>query len=403
VVSLTGTAHAGDVTGSFVAGFDSFTEKYSVVEKDTTDELNEFRARISLGYLQGEFLRDYVQIEGQTMIGEESIETAGRLNLLRRNGPYRFSFNNEFSYRTYNDNSNYTFANDFARYDGRVYLQREMVEDVFLRLTDRVELIDFDQRTDFDYDYVRNQLQLSGVYEKGLTTSYGAGVGLTTKSIPDTTEIAYKAFTGRLEYRHTAGLNRQVFVMLNGERRSFNDEPTKSPYWSLYSDALAQPLTWRDFGIQIDNTFESFFYDNDTDVFFDYVENRSALQFMYYRSYVFSAGVGPTFGFLGSSFAGEDEYTEVGAKLSVDYGAGGSLWISASYEPGRRDYRLDSEDSAETIFSDFNYHRFMVFASARLFNGANVNLFVSHEPEDHELEDDDSTATLFSIDVSYSF
>lgn len=393
---------SGELTGSIGLGFDSFHERYTVVDSDTTAGLNEFRARVTLGYLQGQFLQDYLQIEGQSLIGEESVETSGRMNLLRRSGPYRFAFDNELTYRSYRKNTTYTFANDFVRYNGKVYLQRQLSSALFMRLTDRLEIIDFDKFTTFDYDYINNAIWLLGEYQRDLTTAYTFAAGFRTKAIPDTTQIAYKAYTAAAELRHVPGLRKQVFVSLSGERRVYNDTGIRSPYYSLYSDARIQPLAWGDFALSFDNTLEGFRYDQANEVFFNYVENRSALRGIYYRSSLFFVGLGPTFGFLSSGESDLDEYTEWGAKFTLDYTVGGA-WISAGYEPGWRDYRVEGRDNYETIFSDFVYHRLMLFATARIWDGASVNVFASFEPEKHSYEPDDATATLFSVDVTYGF
>lgn len=331
------------------------------------------------------------------------METSGRLNLHRRGESHRFGFENQLTYRTYRENSAYTFANDFVRYNGKLFLQRQLGSDFFIRLTDRAEIVDFDQHTAFDYDYLRNDLWLRGSYERELTTSWVFGAGYRTRAVPDSTEIAYNGYAASVEFRRVSGINKQAFVTLTAERRVYADEEVRTPYYSIYSDATLSPVVWGRVGLKFDNTFETFVYDDPDEIYFNFVEDRMALRFMHYRSYYFSLGLGPTFGFLTSGDSPVDEYTEYGAKFSIDYGAGARIYVSGTYEPGYRDYRYQGDSSLDTIFSDFTYHRLSLFLTSRVTDGVTANVFASFEPEIHALSDDDATATVFSVDMSYGF
>jgi hypothetical protein len=151
--------------------------------------------------------------------------------------------------------------------------------------------------------------------------------------------------------------------------------------------------------VGFENILDGYFYDNNRDVYFDYLESRSSLLFFYFEDLRFYLGAGPTFGFFTSPYSQDDVYNEYGAKVAAEY-SWGRLWLSGSYEAGRRDYNVDSDES---IYSDFLYHRILTFATVRITTNTSLSLFVNHEPEDHRVEDDDSTTTLFSLDLSYSF
>ncbi len=166
-----GSAMAGKVSGSITTGFDSFTEKYTIVEEDTLDRLTEFRTRLRLGYTHGSFLKNYLQLQGESLVGEESLESTGRVYFIRRSDAARFAIDTDLTYRTFRDSSDYSFPNDFLRYNLRTYFQRTIAPGLSLRLTDRLEVLDFDQRTEFDYDYVRNSITLSGDLDRDLTTT----------------------------------------------------------------------------------------------------------------------------------------------------------------------------------------------------------------------------------------
>ncbi len=384
-------------------GFDSYSEHYSVGQIRTLSRLNEFRTRLNLGYLHGTFLTDYYLIEGRSLIGQESFDTIGRASLVRRFGATRIMFDNTAAFRSYRDATVYTFANDFFRYDLRASLTRQIASGLSIGLMDRLEIIDFDQRTEFDYDYVRNGVEVALNYDRGFTSGYQATFGYIGKVIPDSTEISYDAFAAGLDYRHTSGLHRQIFVAIDGERRVYKDAMTRSPFWSVYSNATIQPFSLGRLGVRLDNEFESYTYDRSTPVFFNYIENRTSLRITYFSSTLSTIGAGPTYGFLRSGVSRVDEYNEIGARLSVDYSSGQRLWLSASYESGKRDYRVNPVFDTDLIFSDFVYHRILLFATFRLLRNASINVFANLEPEDHRVEEDDTTMTILSADITYGF
>jgi len=396
-------AVSGRMTGSVALGFDSYSENYSVAQIPTISRLNELRTRLNLGYMQGTFLTDYYLIEGRSLIGQESFDTIGRASLVRRFGATRLLFDNTATFRSYNDATAYTFANDFFRYDLRASLTRRIASGLSVALMDRLEIVDFDQRTEFDYDYVRNGVEVALNYDRGFTSGYRATFGYIGKVIPDSTAISYDAFAAGLDYRHTSGLHRQILLTVDGERRVYKDALTRSPFWSVYSNATIQPFALGRFGVRLDNELESYTYDRSTSVFFNYIENRTSLRITYFSSTLFTIGAGPTYGFLRSSASLVDEYREIGARLSVDYSSGQRLWLSASYEPGKRDYRFDSILDTDLVFSDFVYHRVLVFATLRLTRHASFNVFANLEPEDHKVEEDDTTMTILSADITYGF
>jgi hypothetical protein len=170
----------------------------------------------------------------------------------------------------------------------------------------------------------------------------------------------------------------------------------------VYSAATLQPVTFGRFGLRFDNVFESYQFDQSSSIFFNYIENRSVAQLTYFDATVFTIGAGPAYGFLRSGLSSEDEYTEIGAKISLDWNSGGKLWLSASYEPGRRDYALDPISDA-FLFSDFVYHRVLVFATLNVVAHTSLNLFANFEPEDHAIPTEDTTTTLLSADITYRF
>lgn len=394
---------AGRLTGAVETGFDSFIQKYSIVEEDTLDKLTEFRLRGALGYVHGSMLDDYFRFEGQGSVGQDDYEAVGRAHLAKTIGRSRLGFNGDVTLRAFRSGSVYDYANDFIRYNTQAYLLLNPIPALSLRLTDRIERMDFERRTLFDRDYVQNTFGIAGDVEGGESTVYHGAVSYSVRAVPDSTQIGYDGYSALLEFRRYFGPHRQLFLTFGGERRIYSNETVRSPFWSAVSNAAVTPVVFGNLGVSIDNSLEACIYDTDTDVYFDYVENRTGLSLYHFRSAGLRIGGGPTVQFLTSTRSPQDEYVEYGFRLSLEVIRSEALWLSAGYEPGARDYKIDDVPDNEAVFSDYTVHRVLVYASARVFRNTSVDLLLNYEPEDHDRRDDDSTVTLFSIGVRHVF
>jgi hypothetical protein len=396
------------LTGSVTAGFDTFQEKYSIVDRDTLDSVNEFRTQASLGLLAGTFLRDFLLVEGRVQYGDDTYETGGRLKLnkLFFSGVSRIGFEGIYGKRTFGSNSSYQFPNDYDRLFLRAFLKQSIGPSFALRLTDRLEVQDFQRRTEFDYDYRRNKVSVGGEFDWNLTTFLDMRVTHVVMDIPDSTEIEYQSFIPSVDFRHMAGLYDRVVVMAALERRDYVTGSPRSSFWGLFGSLTGERSIAPFLSLLIVSDLEWYQYDFKDAVYFDYVENRTALLAKFNPSLNLSVGMGPAFGFLESKISEEDVYRELGAKLAIDYISGSRAWITFAYEPGKRTYQSFGDSSTDqdlSLFSDYSYHRLSLFANIRLLSSLTVSAFADYQPEDHKREGDDATATLVSLSLTYLF
>jgi hypothetical protein len=396
----------GRVTALVDAGFDSFQERYSIVDEDTLDSITEFRSRLALGYQRGSLFGDYFHLQATAMVGDENAEYGGQLDWSRRLGPRssRIAVFADVTRRSFLDGSSYDYANDHTRYYAKAYGKWEVSESFALRLTERIEQLDFQERTEFDYNYTRHSVGLSGELARGLSTYLSTGVRYTTMTIPDSTQIQYESWTPEVEFRAAPGLYKVMFIRAGIERRHYAHEPERSSYWALFAGGSAELPLSDQMSVALHDETESYSYDNGTGVYFDYTETRNALLLKYNRSWSFRAGAGPAFAVLSSRESPDDEYTEFGGKLTVEYYGTGGAWVSMAYEPGRRRYRtFDASSDVPSIYSDYTYNRVNALASVRVWDGVSLSALVDYQPEDHEREGDDATATLFSLSLTYAY
>lgn len=400
----------GRVVGGVEVGFDSFQEKYSIVDNDTLDSVNEFRSRARLGYARGTLLGNYFLVEVRGLLGESDYETGGRLRWTRRMPRITstFQIDTDVTKRGFHGKSSYQFPNDQIRASVRAFFRKAIGRSVSVRLYDYLEDVNFDQRTLFDYDYLRNSVTLSADFEAGLTTAVSAGVRNTVMSVPDSSQIEYVVWQPLMELNWVPELRRRLVLLGSLERRNYGDDATRSSFWALLATGGVEWPLHELWSIEFLDDVEHFDYDTDSDAYYSYTENRAAVLINYNASWYFQAGAGPTYATLRSRTSAQDEYDEFGARFAVEYTRGASLWMSATYEPGWRDYLSydgndELADAFASVFSDYAYHRVSFFANVRVWNGLSLSVLADYQPEDHDRQSDDATATLFSVGLSYVF
>lgn len=397
------------LTGSFSAGFDSFQEKYSIVDRDTLDMVNELRASAALGAYAGTFLRDFIFLEGRARYGEDSYDTGGSLKFAKLLFSHvsRIGFEADMMKRYYSTFTTYQFPNDYSRLFLRGYFRHLLTRSFAIRLTDRLVRQNFQQRTEFDYDYIRNKISLAGEFEWDYTTFLEVRLDHVSMSIPDSTEIEYESLVPEFEFRHFSGLHKRAVLMTTVERRDYTVGSPRSSFWATLGSLLGEWEVDQTKSLLLENNFEWYEYDEKDAIYFDYVENKTALLFKLNPTFELSFGVGPTYGFLNSDVSDQDEYNEYGVKTVFDFNKGARAWISLAYGTGKRVYRAFSEAGwwveDMSLFSNYSYHRLALFTNLRLVGGFTFNGFVNFEPEDHVREGDDATATLISLSVNYFF
>jgi len=396
-------ASSGGVSASINLGFDSFTEKYSIVEEDTVDNTVEFRTRFNLDFIRGNVLDSHLGIRGFVTAGNNSFDESINLDLEHVNEKTRFGLECYFKNKNFQENTTYSYANNYSRYLAKVFSHVDMGSGMIFRIYNSFEGMDFKKRTEFDYDYLRNTVSTGLAYNSSLSTAISLILNGTVKYIPDSTSINYKSFSGTVEFRRQFGIDKSIYVSLNTERRLYTDKNLRSPYWFALSNVSAQGLFAGRFGVEAENTLESYSYDISSDIYFNYIENKSAILLVYMPSFSFKAGCGPMYSFLRSNSSIEDRYDEIGIKLSLEYLHPGRIWLSSFYELGKRYYDYYGINPEAAVFSDYIFNRFSTFASFRINNHIGLNAFVSHEPLNHKRAGDDTSTTLFSLDMSYSF
>ncbi|MDH5628505.1 MAG: hypothetical protein OEY69_09450, partial [Candidatus Krumholzibacteria bacterium] len=231
---------AGRWLGSLELGFDTYTERYSISEADTLSSINEARSRLRVAWVTGALGRNYSLLEGRQYLGESSWETAVHGLLTRRLGSARWVVNldGEVARRGFQEGAGYEFPNDYTRAYARAGLRARAGTHLTVRLDDRVENLDYERRTEFDYDYTRNVATAMLDVGRDPFRGVSGGIRLTTMSIPDSTEIEYHALGPLLEVRMFGAPHERLYVNVSTEKRDYPDGGTRSSFWSVLVSGL---------------------------------------------------------------------------------------------------------------------------------------------------------------------
>jgi hypothetical protein len=393
--------------GAAEVGFDSYMERYTVADDDTLSSIAEFYARLRLGYAVGALGRSYALLEGKGLLGESSYEAGGHAVATRRfgaEGRHALHVDLEAGRRGYRPGSQYDFPNGYLRAVARGTLRWRASDGVLLKLDERVERVDYDERTEFDYDFTRNAATASADVAGGLTHTFTVGMRLTTMSVPDSSEIDYQALTPLVEYRSYVDAHRRVQVTMGAERRLYAGDATRSSFWALLGSGFFEWALSPQWSFELNDEVEHYIYDEQSGAYATYLRNLAEVLLNFNRGNA-QIGAGPAFGWVDSRESPQDEYRELGAKITFEWMGGTGAWVAASYQPGWRDYLLYDSPSAsqDAIFSDYGYHRVDVFATVRLRGSVWLNVYADYQPEDHDRAGDDATATVASLSVTSSF
>ncbi|MGD8414555.1 MAG: hypothetical protein PVF33_09995, partial [Candidatus Latescibacterota bacterium] len=246
-------------------------------------------------------------------------------------------------------------------------------------------------------------------FDWDVTTLLDMRVTHVLMSVPDSTGIDYQSFIPSVEFRHLAGLNDRIALQASLERRDYVLGSPRSSFWAVYGLLAGEWSFTERNSFLLESDTDWYSYDFKDPVYFDFLENRTALMLKFSPSFNLNFGAGPSVGFLRSGNSDQDEYSELGVRMGFEYTRGSRAWVTLRYEPGKRSYAAfnplatDPAAPGYSLFSDYTYHRLSFFANIRVTRKLNFSGFVDYQPEDHKREGDDATATLVSVSLYATF
>jgi hypothetical protein len=394
---LPSPADAAELRNRLLAGYDSFIDRFTLIEDDTTETVHEYYAGLDNFFLMESgttkfTLRNLFKYGNQTIDNDLNgvLNSGSRERIqMQLRGNLRLKF--------FREGSDYEFGNDYAQSNIHLKLGRQLGERWYIISKSRAELIGFEERTQFDYDYYYLDTGLgieSGSYFDRFARIFGA---FGHRESPDTTALSFDRFLVEGEARLSPG-SLSFDIAAIGDRREYSGL-ARSDYWFVYSTGS---LTWtgisgRTVSMRIES--ELLYYDIQTRTWFNNHFIRGSLRLRSPIENVSYIYIEPRLAVLRCESLIEERYKEMTVILGLDIIGNQSYWLTFTWEPGYRSYELEENP----IYSDFTINRLSLMASGTFGKRYGANLFVSHDPEKHTRRTDDFTITMISASVSLKF
>ncbi len=392
------TPPRAEIKSQAALGYDSFIDRYTILEADTFESIQEVYGGIAntLSYRRGAskaLVSNFFRLGSQTV--DELFDAGGSTAM---GASTSLDLRGMFHWKHFWEGSDYEFGNDFTQGNASLKITRKVGGHSRLSIRSRFELMDYDQRTDFDYDYRYYDGGLewdTGVdFEKTLRLGILAGA----RDVPDSTSLSYDRFLAELDARFSPIPLLSLQLTAAADRKGYR-ETERSPFWSVlsYFEMSRGGMNGMIFSLRGES--EILLYDRPDNIYFDNHFLRAGLRGRFPLRHMWTAYVEPRYATMLCRSFPEERYREISCVIGAEILQINGLWLNLSYEPGWRDYTLDEN----SLYSDFQLHRLSAMGSIPLPVESALNLLVTHEPERHSRREDDFSVTLVSIDITKRF
>jgi hypothetical protein len=390
------------VTASVAVGFDSFSERYSIEEADTLDLTNELRTALGLELRHAWTAKSRLELAEVLTVSDLALRNRSRLELeLAPRGEDRLVAANELTTKRDLDGGDESaLASDYVQ-DAMWLTYRGPLTGVLgVRLREQLEVVDFAVESDYEYDTWRNVAGAGLAIEPDLDASVELDYEYGRRRVPDSSAVDYREHAFVASWWQIAGARTELEAQGRFERRRYREETVRPGYVGLRAGGRVGVRLSERFTLRLRQEVDATSYDVPSQVYYNSVEHLSGLEgALAFRDGEVEAGLEPRYTTLRADEGSGEDYDERSAVIRLSWMHGASFWLDAALELGRRDYR----DAGESVFSDYAFARTNVFSTVELGPRTAWNLYLSHEPERHEVEGDDTTTTLVSTDVTVRF
>jgi len=387
---------AGRLETRLSSGYDSFIDRYTVLEDDTTESLNEYYMNITNRF-SGSIKGINSTFRNSLKFGNQTVDERLRFGLeLGSLSSIEASLDADFFLKHFREGSDYVYSNNYRQINTGLKLGRRISENFRIRSRTRFEVVDYDDHTAFDYDY--NYIDTGIECDAGsvLGNTFRAAAAFGISESPDTTELNYHRSifqaSGFLGSWNGTGLD----IMFSADRRSYKGDSRPSSWLIMsYSNLSIRKTEDMEFGFILDG--ESYLYDSENQLYFDTYFIRGGIELSLPLSENSDLSFQPRYARMLCPDLEDERYSEYSLIASYEFMHGIKYWFTLSYEPGYRQYRI------EDIYSNFYFNRVSLLGSFTVYRNITADLFLMHDPEKHSRRRDDFSITLISANLSMSF
>lgn len=378
---------------SLGVGYDSFGQTYTISDRDTLDLVNEVTGRL-LTTLRYRGTTSF-ELKNNFGLGPDATRNDLRLSLRRPFERFELRWTHDAHYRGYRDTSDYDLSSDYLTNISRLTGTWSPAPAWRLRLTERVELANFAERTRYNYDYWRNDLGSELERRWGLLSSLRVGYTFGNRSVPDSTQIDYTRHIGTAGLYQAFGphtLNFQNFA----ERRLYGDPSVRSHYVDYQGTISGSVVLLHDLRLRPMYEARVTAFDQPDSVYTDATEQSVELLLEKDLNARATLGIGPRGEYRRTQSEFDRPYNQYGVKGTVSY-LSGPLWIQFTNELGTRSYFAGSD----LLYTDYVFNWSTLYLSYTLRRALTFDLYFSVGPESHDNERDNTTTILVSSALSW--
>ena len=387
-----------EIRNQATLGYDSFIDRFTILEADTFESTQE----LYLGLGNALYYRDgaskagfsnFFRFGNQTI--DEHLDVEGSIAPV---GSTAIDLRSALHWKHFREGSDYEFGNDYTQANAMLRIRTNTGEHSRLSLKSRFELVDYEEKTDFDYDY--RYFDGGGEWEAGKDIDRMLHLGLLAgkREVPDTTSLSYNRLLAEFETRFSPATAISLQLMSAADRKDYR-KTARSSYWNVTSQLEMSRGSASGTVFSLLGESEILRFDRPDSTFFDTHFLRTGFRARLPVRSLSAVHVEPRYAIMLCENFPEERYREISCVLAAEIMRSEGLWLSLSYEPGFGDYALDGNE----LYSDFYLNRLSAMGSFPLPAGTTLNVLVTHEPERHSRREDDFSVTLISIDITKRF
>jgi len=400
--------------------FDHFGESYRITdEQDTVATINDIGTVLGVSLRTPLDRERRLRLDADVHVGQETrrvrMEFDGRL----RWGAQTFDLSHDARYRWFGNSSEYSVVGNLFEDSIRLACQRDFAERWRVRVRSDFDIAAYAEPNEYNRDSWQLRPGLDARMRFGDLSEVGLGYRLGKRSVRDSTELDYWRHTVDADLSALFGWTASLDVIEQIDRRVYDPISTRESSWEHHFDLRFGFDVVEHATLRLIHENEVVRYDHPDELDFDFVRARTGAQVEVHRSRQMDLSLMPLYSFLTSETSPEEEFTETGLEVGMDWRVGSRLWINVANEVGRRDYEVTATetplvvgdtpsntaagDFSDTAFSDYIYNRFTATVTSDFAAGVSFHLFVNWEPQDHRLDRHDTNTRIVSGGAEYRF
>lgn len=416
---LPGAASAGpELVPRVGIDFDHFGETYRVTEdRDTVATINDYGTVVGLTLRMPGAVRDRYRLDTDVHLGRQTrrlrLDFEGRVE----RGANAFEVEHEGAFRVFAEDGDYSVSSNYLDESARISWERRFGEDLRLRLRESLDVTWYQDPDPYNLSTRVHRPGADLRWSFGDLNEVRLGYRLGRRDVPDSSSLDYWRHTVDADVSFLIGWTTALDVTTQLDRRVFEPGSVRESSWEFRGDLNLEFGSVDRITYRLLQESELVRYEQPDDyVDFDFSRARTGFQVEVHRGLGLDLSVMPSYSFLTSMSAPQEEYTEAAVELGVDWRVGRGTWISVSDEVGHRDYEIDAvpidpanldltadQLLADAAYSDYVLNRLTVLVTSDVTRGFSVNLFANWQPEDHRVNLHDTDTRIVSGGVEYRF